>query len=269
MFRRAVPEHSIAPQRGFFSTLLLAVLLPTALLGGPALAAAPPSAEVFGALPQATDVVMTPNGQRLAWVDEGFAKPRGVMFDIAARKELRILALPERLKVRGILWNDDETLIIMFSETQSARVAIATSHEYFINIAYDASGGEGRLLPLTKGNNNDARSAARAWIVRARLSKPHTVIMATWTCHNEIGCLIEVDTNTGEQTVIKSGGDFRSAGGSIVTDCRSRARIGTGKSAPIASTRCPVRTPRRFCAAMIASRRRSQGFSPIAPRSCC
>lgn len=207
-FRRAVPEHSIAPQRGFFSTLLLTVLLPTAILGGPALAAAPPTAEVFGALPQATDVVMTPNGQRLAWVDQRFAKARVVMFDIAARKELRILALPEKLKLRRIFWNDDETLIIMFSETQNARVAIATSHEYFMNIAYDASGGEGRLLPLTRGNNNDARAAARAWIVRARPNKPHTVIMATQTCHNEIGCLIEVDTNTGAQTVIKSGGEF-------------------------------------------------------------
>jgi dipeptidyl aminopeptidase/acylaminoacyl peptidase len=207
-FRRAVPEHSIAPQRGLFHTLLLTVLLPTAILGGPALAAAPPTAEVLGALPAATDVVMTPNGQRLAWVDHRFAKPRVVMVDIAARKELRILALPEQLKIRALLWNDNETLIITFSETQSAELAARRSREYFINIAYDASGGEGRLLPLTKGSNNDARAAASALIVRARASKPHTVIMATQTCHNEIGCLIEVDTNTGEQTVIKSGGEF-------------------------------------------------------------
>ncbi|MFZ1904292.1 MAG: prolyl oligopeptidase family serine peptidase [Steroidobacteraceae bacterium] len=211
-FRRAVPEHSIAAQRGLFSTLLLAGLLLAAIMIGPTVAAAapaaPPSAEVLGALPAATDVMMTPNGQRLAWVDQRFAKPRVVMFDIAARKELRILALPEKLKLRRIFWNDDETLIIMFSETQSAELATRRSREYFIDIAYDASGGEGRLLPLTKGNNNDARAAARAWIVRARPNKPHTLIMATQTCHNEIGCLIEVDTNTGQQTVIKSGGEF-------------------------------------------------------------
>jgi|HubBroStandDraft_1064217.scaffolds.fasta_scaffold03417_2 dipeptidyl aminopeptidase/acylaminoacyl peptidase len=206
MFRRAVPEHSIAPQRGFFSTLLLAVLLPTAILGGPALAAAPPTAEVFGALPAATDVVMTPNGQRLAWIDESSAKPRVVMFDIPTRKELRILALPERLKVRGILWNDDETLIIRFSETDAAHLATRRSREFFIDIAYDASGGDGRLLPSTKSNSNNPLAAAMAAIVRARPSKPHTVIVTTRVCAMRGGsCLAEVDTSTGEATVIRYG----------------------------------------------------------------
>jgi dipeptidyl aminopeptidase/acylaminoacyl peptidase len=213
--RHAVPKRSLAPRGAAFSRHpLLALFLLAAILGGATVAAAdtatavtPPSAEVFGALPAATDLVMTPNGQRLAWIDERFAKPRVVMFDIAARKELRILALPERLKLRNLFWNDDETLIIMFSETKNAEVAVATSHEYFINVAYDAGGGEGRMLPLTKGNNNDARAAARAWIVRSRPSKPHTLFMAT-RCNNDVGCVIDVDTNTGEQTVVKTGNEF-------------------------------------------------------------
>lgn len=206
-FRRAVPEHSIAAQRGLFSTLLLAGLLPTAMLGSPTVAvaaAAPPPAEAFGALPQSSDLVMTPNGQRLAWIDESLAKPHVVMFDVAARKELRILALPEWLKARRIFWNDNETLIIAFSETQAPRTTANTTREYFINIAYDASGGEGRLLPLNKGSNSDARAAARAAIVRGLAARPHTVIMTT-RCHNGIGCVIEVDTNTGDSTVLKSG----------------------------------------------------------------
>jgi dipeptidyl aminopeptidase/acylaminoacyl peptidase len=209
-FRHAVPEQSSAPRGAALSITLLAPLLLAAAMIGPTVVAAadgtPPAAEVFGALPAATDVVMTPNGQRLAWIDGRFAKPRVVMFDIAARKELRVLALPEQLRVRSLLWNDDETLIITFSETQSAKYATETSREYFVNIAYGAGGGDGRLLPLTKGNNNDARAAAQARIVRARLSKPHTVIMAFRTCE----CLIAVDTNTGEQTVVRSGTPFSS-----------------------------------------------------------
>jgi hypothetical protein len=51
---------------------------------------------------------MTPNGQRLAWIDHRFAKPRVVMFDVAARKELRVFAVPESFKARGIVWNDNE-----------------------------------------------------------------------------------------------------------------------------------------------------------------
>ncbi|MGB6520529.1 MAG: prolyl oligopeptidase family serine peptidase, partial [Candidatus Cybelea sp.] len=128
------------------------------------------------------------------------------MFDIAARKELRILALPERLKVRGILWNDNETLIIRFSETDSARLATQRSRELFIDIAYDASGGDGRLLPSTKSNSNNPLAAVMAAIVRARPSKPHMVIMATHVCSRRGGnCVVEVDTNTGEATVIKYG----------------------------------------------------------------
>jgi dipeptidyl aminopeptidase/acylaminoacyl peptidase len=209
-FRCAVPERSLALRWPALSTLPLALLLLAPILCSPtvgaAAAAAPPSAEVFGALPAATDVVMTPNGQRLAWVDESLAKPRVVMFDIPTRKELRILALPERLKVRGILWNDNETLIIRFSETDAAHLATQRSREFFIDIAYDASGGDGRLLPSTKSNSNNPLAAAMAAIVRARPSKPHTVIVATRVCSRRGGnCLAEVDTNTGEATVMRYG----------------------------------------------------------------
>jgi dipeptidyl aminopeptidase/acylaminoacyl peptidase len=197
-FRYAVPKHSLALRQAALCAALLA-----AILGGPT-AAAPPSAEVFGALPAGTNVVMTPNGRRLAWIDQRFPTSRVVMFDIAARKELRILALPEDLKIRRILWNDDETLIVTFSATQNASTAAQTSREYFVNMAYDASGGDGRMLPAVKGNNNSARRAAATSLVRWRLSKPHTVIMASH-CYIGDGCLLEVDTATGGATVIKSG----------------------------------------------------------------
>jgi dipeptidyl aminopeptidase/acylaminoacyl peptidase len=207
-FRHAVPEQSSAPRGAAFSGPLLTLLVLLAI--SPAIAAAaaaPPSAEMFGALPAASDMVMTPNGQRLAWVDASLAKPRVVMFDVAVRKELRILALPERLKVRGILWNDNETLLIRFSETDSARLATQRSREFFIDIAYDASGGDGRLLPSIKSNSVNPLAAAIAAIVRARPSKPHTVIMATHLCEKRRGgnCLVEVDTNTGEATLIRYG----------------------------------------------------------------
>jgi dipeptidyl aminopeptidase/acylaminoacyl peptidase len=224
-FARFAPRPSFA--------LRASLLLVAGALAGPAGSAAadaaPPSAQVFGALPESSSVVMTPNGQRLAWIDERFATPRVVMFDIAARKDLRVLQLPERLKVRRILWNDDDTLIITFSETQNAQAATQLSREYFINIAYDASGGEGRLLPAASARTNDGRTdaplgshlprrasgstnqaamAAAAYLVRTRPSKPHTVIMATHACDRGMGCLLEVDTATGTATVIRSGNEY-------------------------------------------------------------
>jgi dipeptidyl aminopeptidase/acylaminoacyl peptidase len=167
---------------------------------------APPPAAAFGALPAETDVVLSPNGTRLAWVDHEHDKPRVVMFDVDARKQLRVLALPERLKLRRLIWNDDETLLVTFSQTQKSEVATQTSKEYFLNIAYDASGGDGRMLPSANGKTRGPEAAAYAYLVRWRVSKPHTVIMGTYSaCYEKSACLLEVDTSTGAATIIKTG----------------------------------------------------------------
>jgi len=166
---------------------------------------APPPAAAFGALPANTDVVLSPSGTRLAWVDHEHDKPRVVIFDVDARKDLRVLALPQRLKLRTLAWNDDETLLVTFSETGQAKVATETSREWFINIAYDASGGEGRMLPSANGRARGVQAAAYAYLVRSRTSKPHTVIMFS-RC-KDAACLLEVNTATGEPSVIKSGGE--------------------------------------------------------------
>jgi dipeptidyl aminopeptidase/acylaminoacyl peptidase len=164
-------------------------------------AAVPPPAEVFGALPANADVTMSPDGRRLAWVDNTENQPRVEMFDIDARKTLRILALPQQMKLRALAWNDNETLLITFSETGQSAVASHASHEYYVTVAYDASGGEGRFLPAEAGNGKvkGPSAAIHAYVVRVRPSKPHTVIMASF------GRLLEVDTATGIPTPIKYG----------------------------------------------------------------
>jgi len=211
----AAREQAMRAARFSFATPALLLLVTAFTSVGPSAAAAeiasdtPPPAAAFGALPANTDVVLSPNGRRLAWVDHEHDKPRVVMFDVDARKELRILALSERLKLRYLVWNDDETLLVTFSETSESKVAIQTSREYFINIAYDASGGEGRLLPAaekTAHGSADAkaqaavRTAAFAYVVRSRVSQPHTVIMS-----GQGAPLMAVDTLTGIPTTIKYG----------------------------------------------------------------
>jgi dipeptidyl aminopeptidase/acylaminoacyl peptidase len=186
--------------------LLASVFCPVRSPAADGTIAAPP-AEAFGALPANTNVVMSPNGTRLAWVDHEHDKPRVEMFDVDARKALRILALPERLKLRALMWNDDETLLITFSETSESKVATQTSREYFINIAYDASGGDGRMLPATEKTPRGSskaqaavQTAAFSYLVRGRISQPHTVIMA-----GTGSTLLAVDTVTGTPTIIKTG----------------------------------------------------------------
>ena len=190
-----------------FARAVAALLLFAAFAGGPAAAAGdaaagnPPPADVFGALPANTDVTLSPGGTRLAWVDNTADKPRVEMFDVDARKTLRILALPQKMKVRALAWNDNETLLITYSETGQSGVASQASREYYVTIAYDASGGEGRFLPAETGNGKvkGASAAVHAYVVRVRTNKPHTVIMASYDR------LLEVDTATGMARVVKYG----------------------------------------------------------------
>ncbi len=176
-------------------------------------AATPPPAEAFGTLPVETDVVLSPDGHWLAWQDHSEPKPRVVMFDLPGRKVQRILAVPERTKLRYLVWNDNQTLLIVLSETSEAKASTGLSKEYFRTIAQDVNGGNGRMLPMNDlytGAAHYSRAPPLANLVAARTSKPNTVIVSTYgKCHAVAGsCLLEVDTRTGVGIVINVGNEF-------------------------------------------------------------
>jgi dipeptidyl aminopeptidase/acylaminoacyl peptidase len=171
---------------------------------------APPPVEAFAALAAQTEVALTPDGHRLAWIDQQQAKPRVVMFDVLTRKTERVLVVPQRVDLEHLFWNDDETLLIQACAMQKDRQLLyyfirvdsdARKHCYFV--AADVSGGPVRNLP-------DEGESLEAQLVRGYLTKPHTVIMSTYgPCKSAIGrCLLEVDTQTGKGTVIKVGNQF-------------------------------------------------------------
>ena len=166
----------------------------------------PPPAKVFGALPENTDVVLSPNGQRVAWADQTQAETRVVMFDVEARKELRVFALPQRLKLRRMFWSDDTTLLITSSETAQSMSVERRSSEHYFHLAFDAGDGSYRMLPKTNGYAKGAWAAALARLVSANAGKPHTVIMSSrQVCNSGQDCLLEVDTHTGQSTFMKMG----------------------------------------------------------------
>jgi dipeptidyl aminopeptidase/acylaminoacyl peptidase len=154
-----------------------------------------------------TDAALTPDGNWLAWVDHAEPKPRVIMFDLKSRKTQRIMAVPEKTKLRQLVWNSNHTLLIYLSETREARHANATSTEYFRVIAEDVEGGQGRMLP--KNDCGPARYNDKpplADVVAIRLSKPDTILMSipTWLDN----CLVEVNTQTGEAKGVKIGNQF-------------------------------------------------------------
>src|SRR5258708_7203543 len=190
------------------SGLLAAQLVQCVISAG--WAVAPPPPEAFGSMPAESDAVLSPDGHWLAWLDRKEAKPRVIMLDVPGRKVHRIRAVPERVKLRNLVWNDNETLLIVLSETRESKVSDEASREYFRTIAHDVSGGDGRMLPINPmaGYGPNKHDAMLAYLVASQVSKPHTVIMSTaYPCR----CLWEVDTRTGKGNIARHGNEFTPA----------------------------------------------------------
>ncbi len=171
-----------------------------------------PPPEAFGALPAQTDLQMSPDGHWLAWLDHIQPKPRVVIFDLVTRKPQRILAVPERVKLRALVWNDNETLLIGLSETKESSDSKEKSQEYYRFIAHDVHGGDGRMLPMDPDAlaRHEKQNPPLVRLIRANTSKPHTVIAAAYGgCRAVVaGCLLEIDTATGRAAVLKVGNEF-------------------------------------------------------------
>jgi dipeptidyl aminopeptidase/acylaminoacyl peptidase len=172
--------------------------------------ATPPAAEAFAALPAQTDAAVSPDGHWIAWIDYQQPKPRIVMFDVERRKVQRIMAVPDKVNLHELLWHNNQTLLIVLSETSESRRATETSRDYYRVIAHDVSGGDGRMLPMKYASGGIVHTwkvPPLADLVASRISKPYAVIMATRGVAEppNANCLVEVDTRTGIASLLKVG----------------------------------------------------------------
>ncbi len=185
-----------------------------------AFGAAPPPAEVFGALPHISQTAMSPNGNMLAWVQADGGQPQIVMYDLAAQKAKRVVSAGKVAKTRRLEWLDDETLLMEVSATLDVPDPQRDRWEFWRWMAVDAGGGDIRLL-LGQGTGFGITSATRLLGVSA--AKPKTAYMSMMTFaatayeqesgsrlkgHRQDGwlpTLFEVDTVTGKGSVIDRG----------------------------------------------------------------
>jgi dipeptidyl aminopeptidase/acylaminoacyl peptidase len=154
-------------------------------IGGAAAQPVAPSIETFAALPVQADAVLSPGGHWIAWMEHQNATTRVVIFDLAARKTHRVVAIPARGTLRALAWNDEDTLLAGLSDLAPTRNSRQQPRQVFGVTAIFVDGGDVGL--------------PQARVVRARLSRPHTVIMSRGES------LLEVDTRTGASTVSKVG----------------------------------------------------------------
>ncbi len=140
-------------------------------------AAEAPPAEAFGALPAVDDVALSPDGKLLAWSEPGEKAPIAAIFDLDAHAKKRPLGLEPGMKLRSLVWADNQTLLITASvfATYGERNA-ADHYEVYRTFAYDVSSGKTSMLLMDGGSRAFVTGATLpSW----RTPKPNTVIMST------------------------------------------------------------------------------------------
>jgi dipeptidyl aminopeptidase/acylaminoacyl peptidase len=208
---------------GFAARLILAslVLAPVAALH----AAEAPPAEAFGALPAVDDVELSPDGKLLAWSQPSAQGPVAVVYDLEAHKNKRTVGLGAAMKMRSLMWADNETLLITASTFATYGEKGAADHyEVYRTFAADVNTGKSNMLLMGDGARPFVTGATvLAW----RTPKPKTVLMSTLD-YSEVKAkqqtgsrlnvgrkdegwvsfVFQVDTRTGKGTPIESGTAF-------------------------------------------------------------
>jgi dipeptidyl aminopeptidase/acylaminoacyl peptidase len=167
--------HLMARRVAIGIARVLCALLAATASHGVYAGAQPPPPEAFTLSGEST-LRLSPSGRWLAWIDHAQPELRVVMYDVAAQKVQRTLAMTQDTEAYQLLWSDDDTLLVFVTGKKLGALAY--------HMAAD------KVTPITSGN-----------LVSAVTTKPHTVIMARGKF------LSEVDTQTGAWTPVKTGTD--------------------------------------------------------------
>jgi dipeptidyl aminopeptidase/acylaminoacyl peptidase len=198
---------------------------------------APPALEAFGTIPQTDYVTLSPDGKLIAWAAYKGADASVVVFDSSVRKIKRTLQLERTLKLRRLVWADNESLLVEMSITDPHARHEDQRFEFFRILALDTGTGATKFLLMSGGERAYATGAT---LLSVQSSKPKTVVMSTYdysasTRGRELGSHIErkradqgwslgvyeVNTVSGSGTLIEAGNPYTTSfvvdkGGQVV-----------------------------------------------------
>jgi hypothetical protein len=147
---------------------LTATILAMPAAPEPPAAASPPPLEAFASLPATRDVTLSPSGKMIAWLDSSAGDPRVVMFDVATKKIVHILALEAEMTFRQLHWNDDSTLLYELS-----RLVVTPSRR--------GPHKDPDIQPrLMLKSDMELGFMTGVTVKKWHTSKPHTMIIQTW-----------------------------------------------------------------------------------------
>ena len=190
-------------------------------------AGAPPPASAFGTIPALAHVTMSPDGALLAMDRNGPDGQRVVFLKVGEATPLRVLNLGSKMKLRDIVWADNDTALLELSATtHSPGVTSQSGSRYEDNfemyriMAVDAQGGDQRMLLFDSGR--DWVSSAELLPVNPQRKDKVSMVALDYAPGLDRGTtgtrltekrrddgwvrtLFDVDTNSGDGRVVEQG----------------------------------------------------------------
>lgn len=151
----------------------------TTLAAGESSAAVPPPPlEIFGRLPAAQHVTMSPNGKLLAMAEDKGDARQVTIFEADGGKTRHTVQIDKANKLRRLVWADDETLLLDVSIMYSTYCApnVLCSNEWFRTMSVQMDGKPPRILLNYDG---DKKLVSGSFLLASRTARPGFVTMST------------------------------------------------------------------------------------------
>ena len=187
---------------------------PTGAPAGPSSATPSPAQTGFAVLPVIRDVAVSPGGKALAWLNAAGGQQHILMYDIAARKVVRVLALDAGMTYRSLEWSDDNTLLYTVSITENLRPqhgggdkSAAHNREFFRMFSTGVADTTQHMMLGSDGYFNHVTGMLP---LKLHVSKPNTIIVATYNFvgYEWLWVVYEIDTHTGKGTRLEIGDHY-------------------------------------------------------------
>lgn len=137
-----------------------------------------PPIAAFAKVPAMTGVVLSPNGQLLAWIDSSSDRQVVEVLDLAGKKQLVRMTSEPGLIVRSLEWADDDVLLIHNNFTLELPRSRRGEQFNWVRIsALNVRTGKNEML-LHKGG--DLALVSGATVLAARSATPGNVVMSSW-----------------------------------------------------------------------------------------
>lgn len=188
---------------------------------------APPPVAVFGNVAAMTSVVLSPNGQQLAWIDNSGPRQAVEAIDFARNARLLRMESEAELKIRDLDWADDDTLLVHNSTTRAVPLANGAMSVPVDWLRIKAINVRTRKSVILLHKKSEFSYVTGARVLALRTATPQRVVMASWdfsatNYRQETGSrlsggrkdsgwtynLFEVDTTTGEGRMLAEGTPF-------------------------------------------------------------